>query len=66
MTSSIFLAFSPKVELARALIKAKSKGAAPKTQEQKVRKKQLDRERADKLRAENLAQRALIESRKGK
>lgn len=64
MTSSIFLAFSPKVELAKALTKAKGKGPAPKTQEQKDRKKKLDLERAERLRTENLAQRALIESRR--
>lgn len=64
MTSSIFLAFSPKVELAKAVRKATAKAAGPRSQEQKDRKKQLDRERADKLREENLAQRALIESRR--
>lgn len=64
MSSSIFLAFSPKVELAKAVVKAKGKDAAPRTQEQKDRKKRLDRERADKLHAENLAQRALVESRR--
>lgn len=64
MSSSFFLAFSPKVELAKAITKAKSKDLAPRTQEQKDRKKRLDRERADKLRAENLAQRELVESRR--
>ncbi len=64
MTSSIFLAFSPKVELAKAVVRAKAKVVAPKSQEQKDRKKRLDRERADRLLAENLAQRALIESRR--
>ncbi|ATA54572.1 hypothetical protein CKY39_16160 [Variovorax boronicumulans] len=64
MTSSIFLAFSPKVELAKAVRKAMTKAATPKSQEQKDRKKQLDRERTDRLRAENLAQRALIEGRR--
>ena len=65
MSSSIFVAFSPTVELAKAVTRAKAKAATPRTQAQKDRKKQLDRERADKLLAENLAQRALIESRRG-
>lgn len=64
MTSSIFLAFSPKLELAKAVTAAKAKASAPKSQEQKDRKKRLDRDRADKRLAENLAQRALIESRR--
>ena len=64
MTSSIFLASFPKLELAKAINGAKGKAPVPLTQEQKDRKKRLDRERAEKRREENLAQRALVESRR--
>ena len=55
--------FSPKLELAKAFNRAKVV-SAPITEAEKARRKQMARERADKLMTENLAQRALIESRR--
>lgn len=57
--------FSPKLGLAMAIAKAKKAkvNPVPIDQAEKDRQKQLAKVRADKLLAENLAQRALIHSR---
>ncbi|MDP9891242.1 hypothetical protein J2W32_000339 [Variovorax boronicumulans] len=55
--------FSPKLELAKTFARAKV-SSVPMGDAEKARRKQLAQARADKLREENLAQRALIESRR--
>ena len=56
--------FSLKLELAKAFNRAKVRNA-PVDEMEKARRKQMAKVRADKLLKENLAQRALIESRRG-
>lgn len=56
--------FSQKMELAKAFAKAKSSGAAALSPEQKDQQKRNRRAHLDKLLAENLQQRALIESKR--
>jgi hypothetical protein len=56
--------FSPKLELAKLIAKAKASGTAPLSQVEKDRQKLVNQARLDKRRAENLAQRALIESKR--
>ncbi|MCR6477538.1 hypothetical protein VG_p51 [Variovorax phage VarioGold] len=55
--------FSPKLELAKAFARAKV-SSAPISEAEKVRRKQLAQARADRRLEENLAQRALVESRR--
>lgn len=58
-----FQGFSSQLRLAKLLANA-NRQSPMLSQEQKDRKKRLDRERTDKRLAENLAQRALVESRR--
>ena len=59
-----FQGFSPKLQLAMNIAKAKGPAASPIDQAEKERRKQLANARNEKRMAENLAQRALIESRR--
>lgn len=56
--------FSPRMELAKVMAKAKASTAQPLDQAEKYRRKQLARVRADARLAENLAQRALVQSKR--
>lgn len=56
--------FSSKMELAKLITKAKAPRLAPLSQVDKDRQKALHQIRLDKRLAENLAQRALVESRR--
>ncbi|MBN8749513.1 MAG: hypothetical protein J0I65_18630 [Variovorax sp.] len=58
-----YQSFSPQMRLAKELLRAKGQRPAL-TQAQKDHKKQLDRERTARRLAENLSQRALIESKR--
>ncbi len=59
-----FQGFSPKLNLAKAIAKAKGAAASPIDQAEKDRRKQLAAVRNEKRIAENLEQRALVESRR--
>jgi hypothetical protein len=59
-----FQSFSQKMELAKAFAKAKAPTSAVVDQAEKERRKQVAKVRADRRVAENLAQRALVESRR--
>lgn len=59
-----FQGFSQRLELAKALAGAKRAAPMPATEADKARRKQLAQARADKILEENLAQRALVESRR--
>jgi lysophospholipid acyltransferase (LPLAT)-like uncharacterized protein len=56
--------FSHKLELAKQFAKAKVSKAGPLSEAEKAHRKQLAKARDEKLTAENLAQRALVESRR--
>jgi hypothetical protein len=55
--------FSKKLELAKAITRARAPDRTPVSHAEKVRRKQAAKQRTDKLLAENLAQRALIQSK---
>lgn len=59
-----FQGFSSQLHLAKKLASAK-RSSPVLSEEQKAHRKQLRLARDEKLRAENLAQRALIESKRG-
>ena len=56
--------FSQKLELAKALSKAKASTPLALSDAEQARRKQLHKVRSDKRLAENLAQRALIEGKR--
>ena len=56
--------FSQKLQLAKAFSKAKTSKPSALTEAEKARRKELQKARAEKLLAENLAQRALIEGKR--
>jgi hypothetical protein len=56
--------FSQRLELAKVLSGAKRSAPPAASEAEKARRKQLAQARADKQLAENLAQRALIQSRR--
>lgn len=56
--------FSQRLELAKAFSKAKASPPASTSQAEKDHRKRLASARAEKRLAENLAQRALVESRR--
>ena len=56
--------FSQRLELAKKFVRAKTPDTAPVDQAEKARRKQLTKARAENLLAENLAQRALVQSRR--
>lgn len=56
--------FPDSLPLAKAFAKVKSMRLVPLTEEQKARQKQLAKARNEKRLAENLAQRALVESKR--
>lgn len=59
-----YQSFSSKMELAKSIAKAKAASPLAVSQAQKERCKQVTHVRDAKRRAENLAQRALIESKR--
>jgi hypothetical protein len=59
-----FQSFSPKLRLAMTIAKAKGHAALPIDQAEKERRKQVSNARDAIRRAENLAQRALIQGRR--
>jgi hypothetical protein len=56
--------FSPKLRLAMDIAKAKGATALPIDHDEKARRKQVVKARAEKRLAENLAQRALVQIRR--
>jgi len=61
---SIFSEFSKKLEVAKQVSAEKCKQRAPMTEEAKQRQKEVQKAWRDKRKAENLAQRALIMSKR--
>ena len=59
-----FQGFSPRLELAKKLARAKTSKSGPISDAEKAHRKQLVKAREEKLVAENLAQRALVESKR--
>ncbi len=64
VTEVAYQSFSPKLRLAIEIAKAKGATALPTDRAEMDRRKQLTNARTAKRRAENLAQRALVESRR--